>query len=195
MSPGSPARSDRHSGAAQSCDGTFDFARIAHIDRAQLHPKRRRRGLDGGQLAAPGGSGPITKDHHSRHAGRNLFEQFQPFPAHAVFESHETGGVAARSRNTCDEAGADRVGGDCEHDRYGAGYLEQRTPVEAPEACMTSGARSTSSAAYLRVSSVLPPVQRVSMCTLLPSVQPNCARPFRSAATLAVLADRPWPGS
>ena len=32
------------------------------------------------------------------------------FRAHAVFELHETGGVAARPRQALDEAGADRVG-------------------------------------------------------------------------------------
>ena len=38
---------------------------------------------------------------------------------------------------------------------------------------MTSGASATSSAAYLRVSAALPADQRASMCTLLPSIQPN----------------------
>ena len=67
-------------------DGALDFASIAHIDRAHLHPERRRHGLDGGKLADPGGDGRIPQDRRSRHAGRDLLEQLQPFSAHAVFE-------------------------------------------------------------------------------------------------------------
>ena len=63
------------------------------------------------ELAAPGGYGRIPKDRRSRHAGRDLFEQLQPFPADAVFEIRETGGVAARPRQAIDKAGADRIGG------------------------------------------------------------------------------------
>ena len=42
--------------------------------------------------------GWIPKDCRSRHARRDLLEQLQPFPAHAVFKLHKTGGVAARPR-------------------------------------------------------------------------------------------------
>ena len=49
----------------------------------------------------------------------------QPFPAHAVFKFHEPGGVAARSRQAVDEAGTDRIGDDREHNRHGAGKLQQ----------------------------------------------------------------------
>ena len=66
------------------------------------------------------------KDRRSRHAWRDLLEQLQPFPAQAVFESHETGGVAARPRQAVDEAGADRIDDDREHDRHRAGRLQQR---------------------------------------------------------------------
>src|SRR5262249_1978795 len=57
--------------------------------------------------------------------------------------------------------------------------------TEPPEAKMTSGAIPTSSAAYLRMSSALPPLQRVSIRTLRPSVQPNCCSPCRNAAMRA----------
>ena len=70
--------------------------------------------------------GGIPKDRHARHARRDLFEQLQPFAADAVFEIHETGGVAARPRQTVDVAGADRIEDDREHDRDGAGRLQQR---------------------------------------------------------------------
>ena len=38
------------------------------------------------ELADPGGDGGIPKDRRPRHAGRDLLEQLQPFPAQAVFE-------------------------------------------------------------------------------------------------------------
>ena len=69
------------------------------------------------------------------------------FAAHAVFESRETGGVAARPRQAVDEAGADRIGDNREHDRHGAGRLQQTPRVEPPMAKMTSGASATNSAA------------------------------------------------
>jgi hypothetical protein len=51
-------------------------------------------------------------------------------------------------------------------------------PVAAlPEAKMTSGARAASSAAYLRVTSSLPPDQRYSIWMFCPIVQPNCCSP------------------
>jgi hypothetical protein len=42
------------------------------------------------------------------------------------FESHKTGGVAARPRQTVYEACADRIAGDWEHNRHSAGRLQQR---------------------------------------------------------------------
>jgi hypothetical protein len=55
-----------------------------------------------------------------------LLEQLQPFPAQAVFEQEETGGVAARLRQAIDEAGTDRIDDGREHDWHGAGGLQQR---------------------------------------------------------------------
>ena len=51
---------------------------------------------------------------------RNLFEQLQPFPAHAVFGIREAGRIAARSRQALGKAAADGVGDPREHDRHGA---------------------------------------------------------------------------
>ena len=58
----------------------------------------------------PGRVGGIAKDRHALYAGRDLLEQFQPFPAHAEFEQRKSGDVAARPRQACDETGADRIG-------------------------------------------------------------------------------------
>ena len=87
-------------------------------------------------------------------SGAIWLEQLQPFPAHAVFEHREAGGVAARPRQAVDETGADRIGDDREHDRHGAGRLQQRRHGRgASTARMTSGASAANSAACLRMSS------------------------------------------
>ena len=77
------------------------------------------------ELADPGGRSRDPKDGHPRHAGRDLLEQLKPFSGHAVFERDEPGDVAARPREALDEAGADRIGDDREHDRHGARRLQQ----------------------------------------------------------------------
>ena len=112
-------------GRARKCrDGALDLAGVApHIDRVDLHPERRRHGLDDTELADSGGYDGIPKDRRSRHAGRDLLEQFQPFAAQAIFEREETGGVAARPRQAVDEAGTDRIADVREHDRHGAALL------------------------------------------------------------------------
>src|SRR5262249_45652781 len=51
-----------------------------------------------------------------------------------------------------------------------------------PDTKMTSGACATNSAAYLRVSSSLPPDHRKSIWTFSPTVHPNCCRACRNAA-------------
>jgi hypothetical protein len=110
----------------EGCDGALDRNRVVHVDWAQFNAERRGRGLDRAKLTGPGGYGGIPKNRHSLHAGRDLFEQIQPFSAHAVFIRSKTRGVAARPRQTIDEAGADRIGDSCEHDRHGAGRLQHQ---------------------------------------------------------------------
>src|SRR5712671_43489 len=104
-------------------DSALDFTNLAHVNRPQLHSERWRHGLDCGKLPDPGGCGWIAKDRHSRQAWRDLLEQFQPFPAQAIFERDETGGVAAGPRQAVDEAGAHRIEEGREYYRHGAGRL------------------------------------------------------------------------
>ena len=81
-------------------------------------------GLHRAELASkPGRHNKILKETHAFHAGRDLLEQLEPFPADAVFVSGEPGGVAARLRQTLDEPGTDRIGDLHENDRHGAGRL------------------------------------------------------------------------
>src|SRR6516165_2857078 len=67
-------------------DGALDLSYLTHVDWAHLHPERGRHGLDGGELAGSRGQRGIAKHPHSLDAGCDLFEQFQPFRAQAVFE-------------------------------------------------------------------------------------------------------------
>jgi hypothetical protein len=65
----------------------------------------------------------IAKDRCSHDAGGDLFQQLQPFSAHAVLSGSKTRGIAARSRQSIDEASADRIGGQRKYYRDGAGLL------------------------------------------------------------------------
>jgi hypothetical protein len=98
---------------------------VAHVDRGHLYPERRRHSLDGSQLGVPGGARRIPKNRHPHHTRRDLLEQLQPFPTHAVFETHEAGGVAARLPQTIDEGVSDRIAGDRENDWYRVCRLQQ----------------------------------------------------------------------
>jgi Flp pilus assembly pilin Flp len=44
------------------------------------------------------GVGNLPQDRHSHDARRDLFEQLQPFTAHAVFELDKSSGIASRAR-------------------------------------------------------------------------------------------------
>jgi hypothetical protein len=110
----------------ECCDSAFDFAGITQADWAQFYSERWRHGLDGSELPGPGALRGIPNDRNSRHAWRNLLEQFQPFTAHAEFEIGKAGDVAARARQAIDKAGSDRISGLSEHDRYVAARLHQR---------------------------------------------------------------------
>src|SRR5262245_50258416 len=97
----------------------LDLSGVAHANRAKLHPQLRGSGLNGAQLSGPAALGGIPQYRYPRHARRDLFEQLQPFPADAVFEQEETGGVAARPRQAFDKTPADRIDEIDEHDRDG----------------------------------------------------------------------------
>jgi hypothetical protein len=61
-------------------------------------------------------------------AGRDLFEQLQPFRAEGAFEVGKAGSVAAWTRQALDEAGPDRVSDERKHDRNSAGRLQEQKP-------------------------------------------------------------------
>ena len=128
-------------------------------------PNDRRYGLDGTELPRPGSYGRIPKDRYSGHVWRDLLEKFEPFRAHAVLEQNETGGIAARPRQTIHEASADRIDSSCEHDRHGSGYRLQRRHSRAGCGQDDIGVSVTNSVANLRSSAASPAVQRTSIRT------------------------------
>jgi len=83
-------------GIRKGRDGALNLGRITHIDWDDFHAERRRHSLDDGELPDPGRCTGISNDSRSRHAGRDLLEQFQPLAAQAVFELHKARGIATR---------------------------------------------------------------------------------------------------
>src|SRR5262249_9271231 len=67
----------------------------------------------------------IANDCSTRHCGRDLLEQLQPFPGYAVLKLGKSGGIAARPCEACYKASADRIASLREHDWYRAGCLQQ----------------------------------------------------------------------
>jgi len=162
---------------------------LAHVDRAHREPEYRRQRLDGTELAGPRRNSGIADHRHARRLRGDLFEQFQPFPAQAVLEQQKASGVAARSREAVDEAGAD------------GSAMPANTIGTVRVACnraatdwlllarMTCGASATNSVAYWRKRPTSPAAQRMSMRALRPSVQPNCSKPCTNPMTRAVAVE------
>src|SRR5262245_31019781 len=163
--------------ARESLDTRLDLVRVAHDKRSQLHAERRRHPLECGQLTDSDGCEGIAKDSGPGYAGGNLLEQFQPFHAHAVFESGKAGGVATRPRQTCDQSGTDRIDEPREHDRHIAVACCSATTIGVVLAKMTSGASVISPIVSLRMLSASPAPQRVSIRTLRPTAQPRSCNP------------------
>ncbi len=85
-----------------------------------------------------------------------------------------------------DEAGADRIGDDREHDRHGAGRLQQRPHGRG---AMGQDDVRRERGQFRRVSANVGGIGRrpsaMSIRTLRPMVQPNCASACRNAAMRA----------
>ena len=93
-----------------------------------------------------------------------------------MLENGEAGDVTAGPREICDEAITDRIGDQRENDRDGLGLPLCSAPrIGAPVVTMTSGSSAASSTAAARISSAVnePAIQRTSIRTLRPSIQPS----------------------
>src|SRR5262249_36716290 len=116
------------------------------------HPKRRCRGLHGGELA-DAGDGRLTQHRHPFHARRELLEQLQPLGANTVLEHSKAGGAAARPRKVGDQARAN--GSTAAAKMMGTARLTccSASTIGTDAAKTTSGARANNSAAPLRMRS------------------------------------------
>ena len=113
-----------------SCAKAVMSRSISPASRTSIGPQldgvRLRHGLDGAELAGPGGDEGFPQHRDALHIRRDLLEQLQPFAADRIFEVGKAGDVAARPRQARDVAGADRIGDQREHDRNGAALHQQR---------------------------------------------------------------------
>src|SRR5262245_27401312 len=107
-------------------DGLLDLLGDANVDWAYVYPNRWRGGLNDGELADPGSQRRISQHCGARDAWGDLLQQLRPFRTETVLELHKAGDVAARPCQARDQAGADRIGGTCKHNRHGSGCLQQR---------------------------------------------------------------------
>src|ERR1700684_3738802 len=97
----------------------LNLAGIARVDRTQFNTEGRRcQSLDCSKLADPGGQYGIANNGCSRHIGRNLFKQLDPFSTNAVFEGANPGGVATRPSQAGDESFPNRIYELGKHDRH-----------------------------------------------------------------------------
>jgi len=103
--------------AREGRDSTLNLAGVADAHRTYLHSERCRRSLGRAPLADSRGYRGITNDCDLRHGRSDLLEELERLPADAVFEHEEPAGVAIRSGEAVDKAGANWIGDD--HDTIG----------------------------------------------------------------------------
>ena len=114
----------------------------------------------------------------------DLLEQFQPFPAQAIFILDKARGVAARRARLSTKPAP--TGSATAVNIIGTVRVAciNGPTCEVSLAKMTSGASATNSAAYLRVRSASPKApKRYSIRKLRPSLQPNSSSRCRNAAS------------
>ena len=99
------------------------------------HRSRERPHADGGgsgfyrlqEVASAGWRGiAVEHDRDARYSRCDLLEQFHPLSAHCREAVGETGCIASRPRQACNEAVADRIRGRHENNRYRSGFPQDR---------------------------------------------------------------------
>ena len=167
-------------------DRALDFDIATDVDRNDLHIS-----IDGATASTARRKVTLmtkseTKEHrHPAHGGRRLLEQAQPLASHGRLETLETSGISTGSRQAGNKTASDRIGDLGEQ----IGIVPVSFCVSAkavdPATTITSGAKrtNTAAAAFSRLGS--PELQRYSMWTLWPSVQPSLCSVSRKAAMRA----------
>ena len=82
--------------ARESRDGAFYLCGIAHVNRVNLHPKRRRYCLDDGELARSGAQRGVPENCRACHAWRDLFE-----PGEVAVRTAQVGDEPPAERDRC----------------------------------------------------------------------------------------------
>src|SRR6516165_10269243 len=127
----------------------LDLAGVAHVNGARLHPKGLRHSLNSAKLACSAGVGRIAKHRRSSHFPLMSYSKFvNPVafpPGRARLLTKPPPTASATWTNTM---GTVRVA------------CCKGPTCEPPAVKMTSGARAINSAAYLRMSSASPAVDR-----------------------------------
>src|SRR5262249_37592934 len=109
----------------KSFEASLDRIGLSHVYGSELDPECRRRRLDGGHLAISRELTRVAQDRHAGDVRRDLLEQLEPFATDYKSELHESGRLAVRPRQTCNQAAADRIGDLDKNDRHSAGYFKQ----------------------------------------------------------------------
>src|SRR5215472_1892608 len=107
-------------GHAGDCDNrALDICGVIfYVTGEHFDAKRRCSGLGRVlQIVKIGGSFWISQKCRAFSRWRNVLEHLKPFTNNARLEDHEAGDIAARTRDTRDEASTDRVDDEGEHDR------------------------------------------------------------------------------
>src|SRR5215831_1952376 len=121
--PGTQTTADQHRASARPTSPQRGFHRSKCRVRVWRAGKCRRRRLDGGHLAISREWTRVAQDRHAGDARRDPLEQLEPFATDYKSELHESGRLAVRPRQTCDQAAPARIGGLDENDRHSAGYF------------------------------------------------------------------------
>src|SRR5262245_6802257 len=88
---------------------TLNLANVPRVDWTQFHSERWRDTLHGRELPDANNNG-FANDSRTHHAGRNLFEQFQPFRAGTIFGRRKACCVATRACEAFNETSSDWIG-------------------------------------------------------------------------------------
>ena len=169
--------------ALERLEGGRDILRSPDFECGDFEAERAGRCLNLAHLQHGAGIADIGHDRQPAETGDNLAQEFESLASKIGLLERQAGDVAARSRQTRDQAGADRVRRHREDDRDDRCRLLCREDCAVPAVTMTSTLSRTNSAAISAKRSLRPSAQRYSIATVRPSIQPSS----RSRCTKAAI--------
>ena len=105
------------SAALECVEGVRDIVNLPDLRYCDLEAQRTGRSLNLVQFQHNGGIADIGDNRQAAETGNNLAQELEFLAPSIRYEIRQTGNVAARSRQTRNQAGADRVRHRREHDR------------------------------------------------------------------------------